>query len=97
MLCLALRIVPIGDGVGIGVFKEVPGTRDEGFVEYDLVGYRVPGPGEIDDCSAYLEILDSDQVLAPLPRGMRIEMAAAVDRIDPFWPCFSENHTLTWR
>jgi hypothetical protein len=97
MFCVALRIVSVGNGIGIGVFEEVPGSRHGDVAGFNLIGYRMPEADEVDEWSDDLEILDADEVLAPLPFEVRSAMTAAMEQVDPFWPSFCESHTLTWR
>lgn len=97
MFCLAFHIVPAGAGIGMKVLQEIPGSRHGGVASFDLIGYRRPEPDEVDEWSGDLEILDPDQVLAPLPNELRNTMLAAIDGVDPFWQSFGKNNTLTWR
>lgn len=91
MFCLALRIVPVGTGLVIRLMEEEPGSRHGDVASFRTVGYRAPEADEVDEWSPNLEILDADQVLAPLPTNVRTVMLAAIDGVDPFWPSFCKT------
>tara|TARA_R110000782_G_scaffold205100_1_gene293428 strand:+ start:1788 stop:2591 length:804 start_codon:yes stop_codon:yes gene_type:complete len=84
MFCLALGLVPPGEGIGMKILEEVPGSRHGNIASYDLVGYRTPDTEEIDEWSDDLEILDPEEVLAALPPDIRDAMLAEISSLDPF-------------
>lgn len=96
MLCLALRVVPVDEGVAVRVLEEIPGSRIGDLADYDLVGYRAPDEDELDEWSENLVIVDADRVLAPLASSLRETMLHTLAGLDPFWPSFCESNRLTW-
>lgn len=95
MFCLAFRIVLPTAGIGMQVLKEIPGSRDGGVASFEVVGYRRAVPDEVDEWSDSLKILDTDQVLAPLPSALRNTLLAAIDDVRPFWQSFCKRHKFT--
>jgi hypothetical protein len=96
LICLALRIVPVSEGVGIAIYEEAPGFEDDVVKGYNLVGYRRATLEEVDEWVENIAILDPTRILAPLAAPARRQMLESISAVDPFWPSFFEKFRPSW-